>query len=145
MHDHAPRFGLRPGHHRSRDGKGGDEMKGFHYEGIVPQQVTSAPSASIASKLTTDNWEECATLRAKQASISVSVAGSGRKMIRYVIASTPAPIMTFRRTLPGLEKHEQAFDSEVLLDGHRVLACTFLLWIIVSGSGLSSPSVRDTR
>jgi hypothetical protein len=41
--------------------------------------------------------------------------------------------------------HEQAFDSEALLDGHRAFACTFLLWIIVSGSGHSSPSVRDKR
>ena len=41
--------------------------------------------------------------------------------------------------------HEQAFDSEALLDGHRVRAYTLLLWIIVSGSGLSSPSVRDKR
>ena len=79
-------------------------MKGFHYEGIVPQHVMYGPSAPIASKLTTDNWEECATLRAKQYVYIGVGRWFGTEMIRHVIASTPAPIMTFRRTLPALGK-----------------------------------------
>ena len=41
-------------------------MKTFHYKNIAPQHVMYGPSAAIASELTTDNWQNCAILRAKQ-------------------------------------------------------------------------------
>ena len=41
-------------------------MKGIWYEKCPPQHAIYGPSAPIAPKLTPDNWQEVAILRAKQ-------------------------------------------------------------------------------
>ena len=41
-------------------------MKGIHFEKCPPQHVIYGPSAPIAPKLSPDNWQEVAILRAKQ-------------------------------------------------------------------------------
>ncbi len=41
-------------------------MKGIHFEKFPPQHVIYGPSAPIAPKLTPENWQEVAILRAKQ-------------------------------------------------------------------------------
>ena len=41
-------------------------MKLIHYEKCPPQHAIYGPSAPIAPKLTPDNWQEVAILRAKQ-------------------------------------------------------------------------------
>jgi len=41
-------------------------MKGICYEKFPPQHAIYGPSAPIAPKLTPDNWQEVAILRAKQ-------------------------------------------------------------------------------
>ena len=66
-------------------------MKTFHYEGHVPQQVLYGPSAPIASKLTADNWQECAILRAKQYLYIASGrwGGTGDDSLRYRVDTSP--------------------------------------------------------
>ena len=66
-------------------------MKTFHYEGHVPQQVLYGPSAPIESKLTADNWQECAILRAKQY-LYIGVGrwgGTGDDSLRYRVDTSP--------------------------------------------------------
>jgi len=66
-------------------------MKCFHYEGHVPQQVLYGPSAPIASKLTADNWQECAILRAKQY-LYIGAGrwgGTGDDSLRYRVNTSP--------------------------------------------------------
>ena len=66
-------------------------MKCFHYEGHVPQQVLYGPSAPIESKLTADNWQECAILRAKQY-LYIGVGrwgGTGDDSLRYRVDTSP--------------------------------------------------------
>ena len=41
-------------------------MKGIRYEKFPPQHAIYGPSAPIALKLTPDNWQKVAILRAKQ-------------------------------------------------------------------------------
>jgi len=66
-------------------------MKTFHYKNIAPQHVMYGPSAPIASELTTDNWQNCAILRAKQ----YVYVGVGRWFVtaddslRYRVATSP--------------------------------------------------------
>ena len=66
-------------------------MKCFHYEGHVPQLVLYGPSAPIASKLTADNWQECAILRAKQYLYVASGRwlGTGDDSLRYRVNTSP--------------------------------------------------------
>ena len=66
-------------------------MKCFHYEGHVPQLVLYGPSAPIASKLTADNWQECAILRAKQYLYIASGrwGGTGDDSLRYRVNTSP--------------------------------------------------------
>ena len=66
-------------------------MKCFHYEGHVPQLVLYGPSAPIASKLTADNWQECAILRAKQYLYIASGrwGGTGDDSLRYRVDTSP--------------------------------------------------------
>ena len=66
-------------------------MKTFHYENIAPQDVLYGPSAPIASKLTADNWQECAILRAKQYLYVASGRwlGTGDDSIRYRVNTSP--------------------------------------------------------
>ena len=66
-------------------------MKSFFYEGVVPQQVLYGPSAPIASKLTVNNWQECAILRAKQY-LYIGTGrwlGTGDDSIRYRVETSP--------------------------------------------------------
>ena len=66
-------------------------MKTFHYKNIAPQHVMYGPNAPIASELTTDNWQNCAILRAKQ----YVYVGVGRWFVtaddslRYRVATSP--------------------------------------------------------
>ena len=66
-------------------------MKSFFYEGVVPQQMLYGPSAPIASKLTVNNWEECAIFRAKQY-LYIGAGrwlGTGDDSLRYRVATSP--------------------------------------------------------
>jgi len=66
-------------------------MKSFFYEGVVPQQVLYGPSAPIASKLTVNNWQECAILRAKQY-LYIGAgrwSGTGDDSLRYRVNTSP--------------------------------------------------------
>ena len=66
-------------------------MKIFHYKNIAPQHVMYGPSAPIESKLTADNWQECAILRAKQY-LYIGAGrwgGTGDDSLRYRVATSP--------------------------------------------------------
>ena len=66
-------------------------MKTFHYKNIAPQHVMYGPSAPIASELTTDNWQNCAILRAKQY-VYVGVGrwfGTADASLRYRVNTSP--------------------------------------------------------
>jgi len=66
-------------------------MKTFHYKNIAPQHVMYGPSAPIASELTTDNWQNCAILRAKQY-VYVGVGrwfGTADDSLRYRVDTSP--------------------------------------------------------
>ena len=66
-------------------------MKGIRFEKCPPQHVIYGPSAPIASKLTADNWQECAILRAKQYLYVASGRwlGTGDDSLCYRVNTSP--------------------------------------------------------
>jgi len=79
-------------------------MKSFFYEGHVPQQVLYGPSAPIAPKLTVNNWQECAILRARQY-LYIGAgrwSGTGDDSLLYRVDTSPNGKLS--RDFPRLEE-----------------------------------------
>ena len=65
-------------------------MKCFHYEKIPVQHAIYGPSAPIAPKLTADNWQQVAILRAKQyVYIGIGRWGGADEAERYRVDVSP--------------------------------------------------------